>query len=221
LLFTHNLSEQDPTRAIVHFHYSDGASTVSDHLLIPPLKSDLEWLHLAPWLGKHTQVGEPFAMTVRGETPVIPEVTCAEFEMWSNVCPGAMSAVNFYPGPLQDERTWWLGMGPAGGADDKPVEWRQSYHLFNPGSAAVSVTLECLGLEGGSRGKTVTLGPGAVARVESTAIDGLPSGQPFVVRAQGDGPFCAQIFLRTFTRGLAPVRGLCSSTGAPMTLKVG
>lgn len=221
LLFTHNLSETDVTHATVTFHAPDGTASVADPLTIPPLKSDLEWLHLKPWLGKHTEVGQPFAMTVVGETPVIPEVTCAEFEMWSSVCPGAMSAVNFYPGPLDAERTWWLGVGPAGGADDRPAEWRQSVHLFNPGAAAVTVTLACLGLAEGSPGKTVTLGPGAVARIEASEIEGLPIGEPFVVRAQGDGPFCAQIFLRTFTRGLAPVRGLCSSTGVPMTLSVG
>lgn len=133
LLFTHNIDETQKASATVTFHYSDEGATRSQPLEIPPLKSDLEWLHLKPWLGKHTRIDEPWAMTVTADRPVVPEVTCAEFEMWSQVCPGAMSAVNFYPGPLEEEKTWWLGIGQTGGADLMNTEWSQTYHLFNPG----------------------------------------------------------------------------------------
>jgi len=223
LLFVHNLDGKRETRARITFHSPDGSSTTSAALPIPGGKSILECLHGRPWLGEHTAVDRPFAMTVRGDTPVAPEVTCAEFEMWSQVCPGAMSAVNLYPGPLTDERVWWLGIGRAGGADDVNTEWNQTYHLFNPGETKVKVVLSFLGLKGGRATPTreVVLAAGAVARVDSKEVAGLPVGQPFAVRAEGSGPFCAQVFGRTFTRGLPFTRAMYSLIGLPMRLAAG
>jgi hypothetical protein len=219
LLFINNLDETSPRRATITFHRPDGQVSSAASAEMPPLKSALECLHGAPWLGTHTRVGEPFAMTVSAASGVVPEVTCAEFEMWSQVCPGAMSAVNFYPGPLQDERSWWLGIGQAGGSDELNTEWVQSYHLFNPGPDTVRVTLSFLGL---SQGQTVTqvleIGPGAVAMLDSSQIEGLPVDQLFAIRADGDGPFCAQIFGRTFSRGLPYSRAMYSLIGLPMAL---
>jgi hypothetical protein len=221
LLFTHNLSETDKTRATVTFHDGKGETTRSEPLEIPPLKSDLEWMHLKPWLDKHTRVGEPFAMAVTAESPVVPGVCGAEFEMWSQVCPGAMTAVNFYPGPLQEERLWWLGIGHSGGADTINTEWQQSYHLFNPGQETVHVTLSCLGVDeaGSAPSKSVEIRPGAVVRVLSSEIAGLPLDKPFAVRAEGDGPFCAQVFGRSFTRGVPYTRAMYSFIGVPMPLE--
>jgi hypothetical protein len=218
LLFLHNLAGRAPAHATVTFHKPDGSHTTSQPLEVPPLKSALHCLHAAPWLGTHTRVGQPYAMTVTADQPVVPEICGAEFEMWSQVMPGGMTAVNFYPGPLADERTWWLGIGRAGGADDANVEWTQSYHLFNPGAVPVQVTLSFLGLPGGARSRPVSLAPGAVVRVQSTEIEGLPRHQPFAVRADGDGPFCAQVFGRTFTRGLPGPRATSSFLGVPMRL---
>jgi hypothetical protein len=187
---------------------------------MPPLKSALECLHGQPWLETHTHLNEPYAMVVTADSPVVPEVTCAEFEMWSQVCPGAMSAVNFYPGPLEDEHRWWLGIGQAGGSDEINTEWRQSYHLFNPGQAKIRVTLSFFGLPDRRQPLTHSLeiGPGAVAQLNSSEIEGLPVGQLFALRADGDGPFCAQLFGRTFTRGLPYTRAMYSIIGLPMRL---
>ncbi|MFB3883172.1 MAG: sensory rhodopsin transducer [Armatimonadota bacterium] len=131
LLFINNPDDTHEAHATIAFHRPGRAAARSGPIAIAPLKSDLQCLHGRPWLGSFTRVGEPFAIAVSADRPVVPEVTCAEFEMWSQVMPGAMSAVNLYPGPLRSERTWWLGVGPAGGADDEPLEWAQSYHLFN------------------------------------------------------------------------------------------
>jgi hypothetical protein len=219
LLFTHNLSETEPTRATVTFHNGDGSTTQSEPLPVPPLKSDLEWFHLAPWLGKHTAYNTPYALTVTAESPVVPDICGGEFEMWSQVCPGAMTAVNFYPGPLTEERVWWLGIGHAGGADDRNTEWQQSYHLFNPGKSPARVTLSFLGLaDGQTLRHAVEIPPSGVAKVESRAVAGLPLDQPFAVKAEGDQPFCAQVFGRTFTRGLPHSRAMYSFLGVPMRL---
>lgn len=219
LLFTHNLDENEHAHATVAFHSVDGSVTRSEPIKIAPLKSDLQWLHLKPWLGTHTHVDQPFTMVVTADRPVVPEVTCAEFEMWSQVCPGAMSAVNFYPGPLTDENSWWLGIGRAGGSDEVNTEWQQSYHLFNPGDRPLQVRLSFLGLEGGVLTHEVTVKPGAVTMLTSAEIAGLPLGQPFAVRAQADGPFCPQFFARTFTRGLPYTRAMYSNIGLPMPLR--
>ena len=219
LLFVNNLEEAKTAKVRATFHKVDGSSSVSDPLPIKPLKSILECLHGKPWLGAHTKTSEPFAITVASDGPVAAEVCCAEFEMWSQVCPGAMTAVNLYPGPLTDERTWWLGIGHAGGADDVNLEWEQTYCLFNPGAKAARVTLRFLGLAGGEVTHALTLGPGAVAHVRSSEIGGLPMGEAFAVRAEGDQPFCAQVIGRSFTRGLAHTRGIYSFMGVPMGLE--
>jgi len=220
LLFVNNPHAHEEARATISFHRSDGSSSRAHPLAIQPRHSDLRCLHAKPWLGEHTWVGEPFALTVSADRPIVPEVTCAEFEMWSQVMPGAMSAVNLYSGPLQDERTWWLGIGPAGGADEENLEWAQTYHLFNPGAEEVNVRLSFLGLPGeGAPSHDVRVPAGAVAIVESTEVAGLPLGCAFAVRATGDGPFCAQVFVRAFTRGLRHTRAMYSIMGLPMTLE--
>jgi len=63
-----------------------------------------------------------------------------------------------------------------------------------------------------------TLAPGAVTRIRTTEMDGVPFGVPFVVQATGDGPFVAQMCGRAFTRGLAHVRAMYSFIGIPMAL---
>ena len=220
LVFINNLDEARSARATITFHRPDGSQATSDPIAIPPLRSTLQWLHAEPWLGRCTRVGEPFALTVTADRPIVAEVCGAEFEMWSQVMPGAMSAVNLYPGPLKGERTWWLGIAPTGGSDDRPVEWQHSYHLFNPGRSRVNVTLSFLGLR---RHRTpthhVAVGPGAVTVVQSSEVKGLPVHEPVCVRADGDRPFCAQVFVRAFTRGLPHVRAMCSSMGIPIALE--
>lgn len=219
LLFTHNLDAARPAQATISFHHPDRGPTQSQPITIPPHTSDLEWLHLRPWLDAHTAVDRPFGMTVTADLPVVPEVTCAEFEMWSQMCPGAMSAVNFYPGPLSDERRWWLGIAPAGGADDRNVEWSQSYHLLNPGAAPIQGTLTFRDAAGNRLKRPFAIPAGCVIAIHSAEIAGLSLHEPFVVYADGDGPFCAQVFVRTFTRGLAPTRGMYACMGVPMRLE--
>lgn len=221
LIFVNNLDDRQTARASLTFHRPDGGTSESLPIDVPPLRSTLQWLHAEPWLGRYTRVGEPFAITVKADLPVAAEVTSAEFEMWSQVMPGAMSAVNLHPGPLRAERTWWLGIGQAGGADGANVEWQQSYHLFNPGRQRACVALSFLGL--GMRRKaaaqSVEIPPGGVAVVASSEVKGLPMHQPFAVRADGDRPFCAQVFVRAFTRGLPHVRAMYSNMGMPMSLE--
>ncbi|GEM_PF-4248427 len=220
LLFINNVSETSAADATIHFHAPDGSRTSVSELAVPPLRSALCCLHGAPYLGRNVSVDSPFALSVESEGWVVPEMTCAEFEMWSQVCPGAMSAVNFHPGPLREEQTWWLGVGIAGGSDERQTEWTQSYHLFNPGPGPARVELSFLGLgeHGPQAPREVLLAPGAVACVELGEADGLPGHRPFVVRATADRPFCAQAFTRAFTRGLPHTRAMFSIMGVAMDL---
>ena len=155
--------------------------------------------------------------------PVVPEVCCAEFEMWSQVCPGAMTAVHFHPGPLREERTWWLGVGRAGGSDEINTGWSQTYYLFNPGKKAVQVIISFhgIGKAASKLSRRVELPPGGVARIDSCQIPELPIGEPFAARAEGSASFCAQVFGRAFTRGLPHTRAMYSFIGVPMTLELG
>ncbi len=218
LLFTHNLHTSQPALATLTIHSPEGIRKTVALRSIAPQKSHLEWMHLQPWLGDYTHIDVPFAMTVASDSPVVPEVTGAEFEMWSQMCPGAMSAVNFYPGPLTDECAWWLGIAPWGGADDRNVEWSQQYHLLNTSEQPIVVELIAYGLDT-LYTHQLTLPAQAVALVDAQVFSGLPIGIPYAVFAKSAQPFCAQVFVRTFTRGLASTRGMYSCMGVPMALR--
>jgi len=220
LLFTHNLHARKSANAQLTFHGADGSTTQGQPIKVAPRDADLQWLHMKPCLGTHTRIGEPFALTVEADQPVLPAVTNAEFEMFSQMCPGAMAAVNPYPGPLTREKTWWLGITPAGGADDHEAQWQQTYHLFNPGDKPADVTLWFLGLSDrrSAPTHTLTVPPRAVACVSSDDLSFLPVHREFAVRVDADQPICAQTTIRTFTRGLAPTRAMCARIGLPMTL---
>lgn len=222
LLFVNNPNDTAAT-ASVTFHAPDGRRQTAQPLPIAPRRSILESLHAAPWLGRYTHVGQPYALTVTADQPVVPDICGAEFELWSQVMPGAMTAVNMYPGPVRGERTWWLGIGQAGGDNDVNAEWRQSYHLFNPGRRMVRVTLSFLGLVSRRRPvtRTVEVAAGGVAVVRSEEVRDLPMHEPFAVKAEAEAPFCAQTFGRTFTRGLRHTRAMSSAMGVPMRLTEG
>jgi len=219
LLFVNNLDEKRPVDARIIFHYQNGRKAVSERLPIKPTKSILNWLHGDPWLGSYTRVGEPFAMTVTAPRPIACEVTCAEFEMWSDVNPGAMSSANLYPGPLAGEKSWWLGVGHAGGRDTVATEWRQAWHIFNPGTKPAHLTLSFVGA---ARTITHTLEvpAGAVRMVDGRDVKGLPFAKPFAVRAEGDRAFCPAVWARSLTRGLPHTRGMYVFVGVPMKLNV-
>ena len=219
LLFTHNLSVDRPADATVTFHKAGGRSS-GEGIQIAPAKTRLDWLLAKPWLGTHLAVNEPYAMTVRSDSPVVPAVCGAEFEMWSQVCPGAMTATHFYPGPLTEERVWWLGIDQAGGNDDCNVERRLTWHLFNPGAEAARVELSFLGLgAGGPKPVVRVVGPGAVAVVRDKDVAGLATDRPFAVVARGDRQFCAQTTGRALTRGLPHTRAMYSAMGVPMRIE--
>jgi hypothetical protein len=64
----------------------------------------------------------------------------------------------------------------------------------------------------------VEIAPQGVRCISASEFDGLPVGRPFAAHARGDGPFCAQVFARAFTRGLHPTRSMYSMMGVPMRL---
>jgi hypothetical protein len=218
LLFVHNLNGRKPNRANVTFHHPDGSTTTPSPMALRAGCSERLDLHGDEWRGEHLELNQPFGLTVSGKTRVVPGITCAEFEIWSQVCPGAMTAVNFYPAPLRSERRWWLGIAESGGEDTRNVEWEQSYHLMNPGKRSVDVTFSFLGA-GRVITYSVSIEPEGVVRVLSTDIPRLPLHRPFAVRADGDRPFVAQVFVRARTRGHSQTRSIYSTLGTPMPLK--
>ncbi|MCC7146576.1 MAG: hypothetical protein IT443_09030 [Phycisphaeraceae bacterium] len=219
LLFTRNLSPQRPTTVEMTFHQADGGTTRAAATEIGADQTHLDWLHLKPWLGTHTQVGPPWGVTVRSQGPVIVASSCAEFEMWSNQCPGAMAASTLYPGPLTDERTWWLGISATDGGEKQCARLEYTWHLFNPGNNAAHVQLTVHGLGGAARpGPQVTVPAGGIAALDAGALGELPVGGAFAVRADSDEPICAHAICRSFVRGLVPTHGMYGHLGLPMRL---
>ena len=218
LLFTHNLDPRGKRRLSVTIHDAAGRTRRSGTLAVGPARSDLQWLHSAPWRGEQVPLDEPWAAVLRTDGQLVPDVTLAEFDAWSQAMPGAMAATGLVPGPLTDEREWWLGAFTHGAAESGGAEWSAAWQLFNPGQAEVRVGLQFLGLPSGPLEYSVTIGPGAVARVTGDQVAGLPHGKPFVVRATADQPFTAQGWLRVATQGVPGTRAMASGIGVPMAL---
>lgn len=84
------------------------------------------------------------------------------------------------------------------------------------------MTLSFLGLSGRRKElfRAVDVKPGGVVWVESCEVPGLPIHRRFAVLAEGNVPFCAQVFVRAFTRGLPYTRSMYSLMGLPMRLQV-
>lgn len=215
LLFSHNLDEQSAHRLILRVHDAAGTVREADPVRVPPARSDLQWLHAAPWRGAQVPTDAPWAAVLQADGPIAPDVTIAEFDAWSQAMPGAMGATALVPGPLSGASEWWLGLAEHGGDDDRPADWRAAWQVFNPGDRAIDVTLHLLGLPAGPLQHRVTVGPGAVSRVTGEEIRGIPAGVPFLVRAVGSGSFVAQSWLRVSTRGVPGTRALVSAVGLP------
>ena len=218
LLFTHNLHPRSEARFTVTIHDAAGRARRGDTLAVAGAQSDLQWLHNAPWRGGLVPVDEPWAAVIRTDGQLIPDVTLAEFDAWSQALPGAMAATALVPGPLTDEREWWLGTFTHGAAESGGAEWTAAWQVFNPGQTEARVALRFLGLPVGPLEYSVTVAPGGVARVTGDQVRGLPSARPFVVRANADRPFTAQGWLRVAAQGVPGTRAMASGVGVPMTL---
>jgi len=212
LLFTYPL---DGRARGLEVQPSNGAAPVQ--LPIVPGRSDLQWLHLAPW--RETFAGEaPWGFSLRADGPVAPAVTTAEFEPWSQAMPGAMGAGNLVSDAAARRQESWLGVAYHGGADDRPTEWLSAWQLYNPGAAAFHGTLYFHTDDGGRLEHPVTVAPGLVTRVTGDAVPGLPMGRPFVVQAVADRPFAAHAWLRARARGVPTVRAMSSTAGVAVQL---
>jgi len=211
LLFTHNLASA-PTPFALTVHGPTGPRPLV-RLPAPPHASDLQWLHQAPWLGTYTRVGEPWALSIRTDGPLIPGVTAAEFDAWSQALPGAMTMVDLYPGPLTNERVWWMGIAEEGARAGSATEWVVTYQFFNPGDRAVEVTLSRFGAGAPYSIRTVSVPPGGVAMLGPDDDGGR--GAPVAARAEAAAPFVAQVTVRAFVRGVTRTRAMYSALGTP------
>ncbi len=220
LLFTHNLDERSPQRVAIRVHDAGGAVRIAEPIAVPPARSDLQWLHRAPWRGTLVPVEAPWALVLKSDGPIASDLVTAEYEPWSQAMPGAMGASALVPGSLTHESEWWLGVAEHGGDDASPADWEAAWQVFNPGDQPVQVTFEFLGVSGGPRQHRVLVAPGAVTRVTGDEVAGLPVGVPFVVRAVGDRPFVAHAWQRVWARGVPGTRALASAAGLPFTLPV-
>jgi hypothetical protein len=214
LLFTFGLDAR-PQDVSIRSH-TRGAGE-AHRVAITPDRSNLQWLHTQPWRSRLAE-DAPWALVLESKAPIVPSLTAAEFEPWSQGMPGAMGATALVPGPLTTEREWWLGIARHGGVDTDPVDWASAWQVFNPGLTAVRVTLRFHGVDASPFAHEIVVGPGAVIRVSADALPPLATGRPFVVSAEGDGPFVAQSWVRVGARGVPVTRAMASAAGVPIRL---
>jgi hypothetical protein len=219
LLFTHNLDRSWRARVSVGFHTAIGNVGDALRVHVGAQRSELQWLNRVPSLAVPSAGGGAFALTLTSDRPIVAELTAAEFEPDGSACPGAMSAVNLYPGPLRNERTWWLGIAETGEREASATSWLQSYFLFNPAREAARVRLTIFDDAGRTMNPgPIVIAPGAVARLTSSQIAGLPAHRPLAVRADGDAPFAVLVNVRAFRRGAPYTRAMYAMLGLPMSL---
>jgi hypothetical protein len=214
LLFTYGLHTQGQT---VRLEPATGRGGLpAETVTLESGHTDLQWLHVPPW---RDRLGEdsPWALTLHAEAPIVPSISAAEFAPWSQAMPGAMAAATLVPGPLTDEREWWLGVARHGGSDEEPVEWEAAWQLFNPGTHPLRVALLLRG-PGVPIAHAVDVAPGAVVRVTGDDVPGLAPGQAYFVKAEAAAPFVAHAWQRVRARGVPGTRALVSAPGVPIAI---
>ena len=193
------------------------AAGVPQRLVIASGRSDLQWLHLAPWRDLFSDE-TPWGFTLRADGPVAPAVTNAEFEAWSQAMPGALSGGNLVSDVAARRRESWLGVAYHGGSDDNPVDWSAAWQFFNPGAEPVRGSLFFHFEDAAPLAHRVVVPPGSVVRVTGDAVAGLPQGRPFMVMATADRPFAAHAWVRTQARGVPTVRAMSNAAGIGIQL---
>lgn len=207
LLFAYPLTAAPP--AMTLDLHTAGGHVESRPVPLTAGRSDLQWLHEPPWRPALPS-GEPWGLVLTPAGAAAPSVTAAEYEPASLGLPGAMSAASLQPDPLAS--AWWLGIGREGPAMAAGARWEAAWQLFNPTERPAAVTLHALRTAAPEVSKTVEVAPGAVVRVHAQEIPELTDGTPFVVYAEGDGPFAAYTWVRVLAGAEDTPRAL---TGFP------
>lgn len=219
LLFTHNLADR-PVRARLTFHQADGRTSQPEPFEVAAGQTQLHWLHKPPFRDVHVPLDRPWSLVLEADGPVVGATTCAEFEMWSGQCPGAMSATHLLPGPVTARGEQWLGVFEADAGPGHEQELQQIFHVFNPGLRPATAVLRVVGQGAAEVTRKLPIAAGGVGMVDSDAL-GLAAGRAYTVCVTADEPVVTHAHWRTFTRGLAPTRAMAGQLGLPITLAGG
>ncbi len=217
LLFAHNLADR-PVQARITFHQADGRTSRADPYTVAAGQTQLQWLHKPPFRDVHVPIDQPWSLVLEADGPVVGATTCAEFEMWSGQCPGAMSATHLLPGPVNATGEQWLGVFEADAGAGHEQRLQQIFHVFNPGPRPTMAVLRATGQGAAAVTRQLPIAAGSVAMVDSDAWEGLVAGRPYAVCVTADQPVAAHAHWRSFTRGLAPTRAMAGQLAVPIPL---
>lgn len=217
LLFAHNLVDR-PVRVRLTFHQADGRTTQAEPFEVAAGQTQLHWLHKPPFRDVHVPVDQPWSLVLEADGPVVGATTCAEFEMWSGQCPGAMSATHLLPGPVEAVGEQWLGLFEADAGPGHEQKLQQIFHVFNPGPRPATAVLHVVGQGENAVTQTLKIPVGGVTMVDSDAVDGLVAGKPYAVCVTADAPVATHAHWRSFTRGQTPTRAMAGQLGMPIAL---
>jgi hypothetical protein len=158
----------------------------------------------------------PFGFRMQSEQPILPHITRAEYEPWTDITPGAMFGVYPYQGPLGNETCWYFADGMIRDSLDHPLVFQDWIQIINPNEEEVLITVtyyvsgEKISLERRLAGERVLL-------IKSEEVQGLPKEQPYAVKVEADRRIIAQQTRRGLEKGSHPAsKSVMATLGIPL-----
>ena len=155
----------------------------------------------------------PFGIRIQAEKPVMPHITRAEYEPWSDQLPGAMFGVTPYQGPLTDETLWYLADGLIADTEEHPLVFQEWIQILNPNQTLTTIT-GTIYLANKKLRFQRELAAERVLLCKLEELPDLPRGEPFALKIEAQVPVIVQQTRRGLEKGAHPAtRSIMSTLG--------
>ncbi|GCE20116.1 sensory rhodopsin transducer [Dictyobacter kobayashii] len=155
----------------------------------------------------------PFGIRIQSQQPLIPHITRAEFEPWTDTLPGAMFGVTPYQGPLTNETSWAIADGLVTDSEEHPLVFQEWIQVLNPNDDATSL-LGTIYLPDRKIQFQKELPAQRVLLCKLEELAELPKGVPFALKIEAQEPVVVQQTRRGLEKGAHPAtRSILSTLG--------
>ncbi|GCE15747.1 sensory rhodopsin transducer [Tengunoibacter tsumagoiensis] len=155
----------------------------------------------------------PFGIRIQSNQPLLPHITRAEFEPWTDTLPGAMFGVTPYQGPLTHETCWSIADGLVSDTETHPLKFQEWIQVLNPGLEATTL-LGTIYLPDRKIQFQKDLPAERVLLCKLEEMDELPKGVPFALKIEAQVPIVVQQIRRGLEQGAHPAtRSILSTLG--------